>query len=59
MGADPTKQVIRDWNREIDAELRRQAAREDGRWRILVWVALEAVWLVALFAGLGLLSRAL
>jgi hypothetical protein len=57
MGVD-AKRIIREWNREIEAEIRRQALRDDGRWKIVVWVALEAVWLVALFAGLGLLSRA-
>jgi hypothetical protein len=56
MGAD-AKRVIREWNRQIEAEIRREALRDDGRWKIVVWVALEVLWLVALCAGLGLLSR--
>jgi hypothetical protein len=56
MGAD-AKRVIREWNSEIEAEIRREALRGDGQWKIVVWVTLEVLWLVALSAGLGLLSR--
>lgn len=54
------KRVVREWNREIDAELRRRdAERDDGPWKVVVWVALEVFWLVALFAVIGLFTRAL
>jgi hypothetical protein len=57
METDP-KRFVRQWNREIEAEIRRgNAAREDGRWKIVVWVALEVLWFVALFAVLGWLAR--
>lgn len=53
-----SKHIVREWNREIEADIRRLAARQqDGRWKIVVWVALEAVWLLALVALLGLVSR--
>jgi hypothetical protein len=57
METDP-KRVVREWNREIEAEMRRDAARhQNGRWKIVVWVALEVLWFVALFAVLGLFER--
>ena len=56
MGAD-AKRIVREWNREIEAEIRREARHDQGRWNIVVWVALELVWLVAICAVLGLLSR--
>jgi hypothetical protein len=57
METDP-KRFVRQWNREIEAEIRSgNAAREDGRWKIVVWVALEVLWFVALFAVLGLFER--
>jgi len=38
--------------------MRRDAARQqNGRWKIVVWVALEVLWFVALFAVLGLFER--
>jgi hypothetical protein len=53
-----SKRVVREWNREIDAEIRRRAARQDdGRWKIVVWVLLEATWLAALVVVLGLFTR--
>jgi hypothetical protein len=51
------KQIVREWNREIEAEIRREAGRDDGPWKIIVWVALEVLWLVALFAVLGLFQQ--
>ena len=52
-----SKRIIREWNREIEAEARRLAARQDdGPWKIVVWVLLEAVWLVALVVVLGLFT---
>lgn len=57
METDP-KRLVREWNREIEAEMRRDAARQqNGRWKIVVWVALEVLWFVALFAVLGLFER--
>jgi hypothetical protein len=55
-----SKRIVREWNREIEDEIRRRAARrDDGPWRIVVWVALAVLWFVALFAVLGLFERAL
>jgi hypothetical protein len=53
-----SKRIAREWNREIEAELRRLAARQDdGKWKIVVWVVLEVIWLVGLFLLLGLFTR--
>jgi hypothetical protein len=53
-----SKRLAREWNREIEAELRRLAApREDGWGKVVVWTALELLWLVGLFAVLGLFIR--
>jgi hypothetical protein len=52
------KRVVREWNREIEAEIRREARQDDGLWKIVVWVTLEVVWFVALFAMLGMFNRA-
>lgn len=54
--ADP-KRIVREWNREIEAEARRGAGQDDGPWKIVVWVALAVLWFVALFAVLGLFER--
>jgi hypothetical protein len=57
MESDP-KRVVREWNREIEAEMRRRSARgEDGPWKVVVWVALAMVWFGVLFAAIGLLER--
>ena len=57
MESDP-KRIVREWNREIEAETRRRDARqEDGPWQIVVWVALAVLWFVALFAVLALFER--
>ena len=54
------KRIVREWNREIEAEMRRRdARREDGQWKIVVWVALAVLWFVALFVVLGLFERLL
>jgi hypothetical protein len=47
------KQVVREWNREIEEEIRRDARRDDGPWKIVGWAALAVLWFVALFAALG------
>jgi hypothetical protein len=47
-----SKRIVREWNREIEEENRRRDARRDnGPWKIIVWVALEVLWFVALFAS--------
>jgi len=57
MESDP-KRIAREWNREIEDEMRRLAARrDDGPWKIVVWVVLEMLWFVAVFAVLGLITR--
>ena len=49
-----SRRIAREWNREIEAEIRRRAARRDDGWgRFVVWAVLELVWLVAVFAVLG------
>jgi len=57
MEPDP-KNIVREWNREIEAEVRRRAARrDDGPWKIVVWGALAIMWFVAVFAVLGWLEQ--
>jgi hypothetical protein len=57
METDP-KRFVRDWNREIETELRRRAAeQEDGPWKIVVWIVLAALWFAALFAAIELFER--
>ena len=57
MDSDP-KRMVREWNREIEAEMRRRnAQQEDGPWKIVVWAALAMLWFVALFAVIGLFER--
>lgn len=53
-----SKRIAREWNREIEAETRRLAARQnDGKWKFVVWALLEAIWLVALVLMVGFLAR--
>ena len=55
--ADP-KRIVREWNREIEAETRRRAAGQDqGPWKIVVWVSLAILWFVALFIVIDLFER--
>jgi len=56
MEPDP-KRIVRQWNREIEAEMHRDTRQEEGPWKIVVWVALEVLWFVALFAVLGFFER--
>ena len=53
-----TKRIIRQWNREIEDETRRLAARgkDSGPWRALVWGAIWVLWLGALLALIALLK---
>ena len=53
-----SRRIAREWNREIEVEIRRLAARQEEGWgRVVVWALLELVWLVAAFAVLGVFSR--
>jgi len=52
------KRVVREWNREIEAEVRREVPQDGGPWKIVVWVALEVLWLVTLLVVLGVVNRA-
>jgi len=47
-----SKRIIRQWNREIEDELRREAAAHpDGfPWKAVAWAALWAAWLLLLVA---------
>ena len=53
-----TKHIIRQWNREIEDEARRHAARakDNGSWRALVWGGLWLLWLGVLLGLIGLLK---
>jgi hypothetical protein len=57
MEAD-AKRIVREWNREIEAEIGRKTRQDTGSWKIVVWVALAVLWFVALFAILGVFNRA-
>lgn len=53
-----SKRIVGEWNREIEAEDRQLAAAQNEGWgKIVVWTVLEVVWLVAVFAVLGLVGR--
>jgi hypothetical protein len=53
-----SRRIVREWNREIEAEIRRHAAQRDKGWgQVVVWTVMELVWLVAVFAVLGAFSR--
>lgn len=58
MAEGDSKRIIRSWNREIEDENRRAAAREaaGGAWKAVIWTALWLLWLallVALLAHIG------
>ena len=49
-----SKRIIRQWNREIEDEIRRQnRVRDNGPWKAVVWAALWLMWLAALVALVG------
>jgi hypothetical protein len=53
-----SKRIVREWNREIEAEIRRLAAQRDQGWgKIVVWTVLEMIWLIGVFGVLGLVIR--
>ena len=55
-----SKRIIRQWDREIEDEIRRDAARnaQSGWWRAVAWAALWVLWL-ALLAALIAHTKAL
>ena len=51
-----TKHIIRQWDREIEDETRRLAARKgEGPWRAVVWGGLWLLWLGVVLGLIGLL----
>jgi len=50
-----TKRIIRQWDREIEDENRRDAARAaaNGPWKVVVWGVLWLLWLGLLVALLA------
>jgi len=53
-----SKRIVREWNQEIESELRRLAARRDGGWgKLVIWTVLGLIWLTAVFVALAMLSR--
>jgi len=55
--ADPeVRRFVRQWDREIDEERRREASRRDtGPWRVLSWLALWLLWLGVLVLIVGMI----
>ncbi|HEX3954833.1 MAG TPA: hypothetical protein VHW90_14745 [Stellaceae bacterium] len=47
-----SKRIIRQWDREIEDEIRHTAVRErsSGPWRTVVWAVLWLLWLALLIA---------
>jgi len=53
-----SKRIAREWNREIEADIRRLAAsRDDGKWSIVVRTVLEVMWLFGVIGILGVFAR--
>ena len=52
MTQEDSKRIIRQWDREIEDEIRREATRNGARgpWKAVVWGALWVVWLGLLAA---------
>lgn len=48
-----SRDIVRQWNREIEAEIRREDARRGGGgpWTVVAWITLWLLWL-GLLAGL-------
>jgi hypothetical protein len=57
---DDSKRIIRQWDREIEDEIRRETARNAaaGPWKAVGWGALWVLWL-ALLAALIAHTKAL
>jgi hypothetical protein len=47
-----SQRIARQWNREIEDEVRRDAARDvaEGRWKAVTWTGLWLLWLLLLVA---------
>jgi hypothetical protein len=47
-----SKRIIRQWDREIEDEIRRKTARDntDGPWKAVAWAGLWMAWLALLVA---------
>ena len=58
MSERDTRTIIRQWEREIDAEQLREAARgqDDGPWKAVVWGALWCLWVGLLFGIIALIK---
>ena len=56
MSDSESKRIIRQWDREIEAENRRREAGEaaDGPWKAVTWTALWLLWLAVLAGLVGL-----
>jgi hypothetical protein len=54
-----SKDIVRRWDREIEAEIRREAVRrdQDGPWKAIAWTALWLVWLALLALLLMFLKK--
>ncbi len=54
-----SKDIVRRWNREIETEIRREAARRDqnGPWKAIAWTALWLIWLALLVLLLLFLKK--
>jgi hypothetical protein len=50
-----SKRIVRQWNREIEDEIRRERARHEREfpWKSVVWAALWLLWLALLMALLA------
>ncbi len=50
-----SERIARQWNREIEAEIRREAERNaaNGPWKAVAWAALWLFWLALLVALVG------
>jgi len=57
MEPDP-KRIAREWNREIEAEIRRFAEKEESQWgRHVVWALLALAWLLLVLECSGVLPK--
>ena len=50
-----SKRIARQWDREIEDEIRREAARQDAGfpWKAVTWAGLWVLWLALLVALVG------
>ncbi len=57
MSERDSKRIAREWNREIEDEIRRAAHKPEGGWRSVVWAVLWVLWIAALVGAIGLVRR--